>query len=82
MENLKNRNTITILGALCIIISICAGIGYGPAAESINGIFHMMFPQMRDPDGAMFTSRPQVQLKFDSSGARDTQVPTVIKRFK
>ena len=83
MDQLKGKGTLTLVAIVCIVLSVVAGFYYSNAGDAANGMFHAMFPQMRDPEGGHFiihaqnTERARLQLKFVNSGAPDPSVPTV-----
>ncbi len=50
MEKLKTKNGLTIVAAVCIVISVLAGFGFLTAASGVNCMWHCMFPQYRETE--------------------------------
>jgi len=45
MDKLKSKNGLTIVAAVCIVLSIFGGFGFSSAAAGVNKLFHVIFPQ-------------------------------------
>lgn len=48
MDKLKTKGSLTIVAAVCVVLSLFAGLGFLPAASGFNNMWHAMFPQLRD----------------------------------
>ncbi|MBA3859699.1 MAG: hypothetical protein C0507_22560 [Cyanobacteria bacterium PR.3.49] len=77
MDQLKGKGTLTLVAIVCILLSVVAGFYYSNAGDAVYGMFHAMFPQMRDPEGGQ---QARLQLKIINTGAPDPNVETVILR--
>ncbi len=62
MDKIKTKGSLTIIAAICVVISVCAGFGFLPAAQGINSMWHSMFPQLRDTNRGMWAiAEPEIQ---------------------
>ena len=50
MDKLKTKGSLTIVAAVCVVLSLFAGFGFLPAASGFSCLWHTMFPQLRDTD--------------------------------
>ncbi len=79
MEKLKTKNGLTIIAAVCIIISVCAGFGFLTAASGVNCMWHAMFPQYRESEQQLTLGRPFVSTEAAPDGNLSGRVLKQIK---